>query len=101
MTATRFNPLAREATTSAARAAREAYRTALALILILETAGGIALLVAPVSVSRLLGLGPEAGSVWARAAGLLIVVAAALFMVGWLEPARSKLTNLIGFAGRL
>jgi hypothetical protein len=101
MTAAPFNPLALDATAAAARTARDAYRTVLALVLILETAGGLALLVAPVSVSRLLGLSAEAGSTWARAAGLLVIVTSALFMVGRIEPARAKLTNLIGVAGRL
>lgn len=101
MTAARFNPLAREATAGAARTARDAYRTVLALVLILETAGGLALIVAPVSVSRLLGLGAEAGTAWARAAGVLVIVAAALFMIGRIEPARAKLTNLVGVVGRL
>ena len=80
-----------------ARAAAENYRTLLGVVLIVEAAAGVALLVAPAGVSRLLAVG---GGIWPRVAGLLLLVIVALLFAGRIDPVRMKLTNAFGIVGR-
>jgi hypothetical protein len=84
----------------AARKARALYRTVLGAVLIIEAAAGLSLLLWPASVGRILGDGagpPDGLRVW----GVLLLIIAALLWSGRIEPARSKLLNLMGIVGRL
>ncbi|MGF1550740.1 MAG: hypothetical protein ACFBQW_09500 [Sphingomonadaceae bacterium] len=93
------DPLSRSDTAAAARRARGSYRRVLFVVLAAESAAGLALLLFPLSASRLLGLGAVEDA-WPRLAGLLLLVLAALLAVGSGFPDRAKLTNLIGLVGR-
>ncbi len=84
----------------AARAAEEKYRARSGVVLLLEAATGIALLVAPLGVSRLLGLADDVGIMWARVAGLMLLMLVAHLAVGLAKPALAKATNILGFFGR-
>ena len=86
--------------TIAARAAEEKYKARLSAVLLLEAATGIALLVAPLGVSRLLGLADDVGIVWARVTGLMILMLVAFMTVGLPKPASAKATNILGFIAR-
>jgi len=87
-------------TQDAARKAREAYRTALGVVLILEAAAGLSLLLWPASLNRILGDG-AASTPWLRLCGVLLLIVAALSLSGRGEPSRSKILNLLGPPARL
>ena len=84
----------------AARAAQEKYQRRLGAVLLLEAAVAIALLLAPLGVSRMLGLGDDAGILWPRVAGLLLLILVAFMAAGRPMPASAKATNMIGFLAR-
>jgi hypothetical protein len=85
---------------AAARAACERYRTVLGVVLILETGAGLALLLAPQSVARLL-LGAASGPAGiTRLAGLLLLFLVALLFAARAWPARAKIANALGVIGR-
>lgn len=83
-----------------ARAAKEKYQGRLGAVLLLETAVAIALLIAPLGVSRLLGLGDDAGTLWTRVAGLLLLMLVVQMAIGRTMPAAAKAINIIGFITR-
>ena len=84
----------------AARAAEGKYKARSGAVLLLEAATGIALLIAPLGVSRLLGLADDVGIVWARVAGLMLLILVAHLAVGLANPASAKATNILGFIAR-
>lgn len=86
--------------TEAARNAKGAYQTVLGAVLLIEAAVGIALLAAPLSVSRLLGLADDTATVWPRFAGLLLLLLVIHMQAGRAMPAAAKLLSLAGFVGR-
>jgi len=77
------------------------YRLLTGLLAIIDGAMGLALLISPHSVSRLLMVGDPASTEWARLAGALLLMVTALLLTGRIEPSRTKLVNIIGMAGRL
>jgi hypothetical protein len=83
-----------------ARRALASYRGLLGIILILEGAVGVAMLVAPVGVARLLGYPASEGSTVARFAGLLLLLVVALLLPGRGWPVRAKILSITGVAGR-
>lgn len=80
---------------------RASYRRMLGLVLALDVLLGIAALIGPVTLSRVLGL-PEPFPVgWVRAWGGLLLLAVALLLPGWLNPLRARLPNLVQLPGRM
>lgn len=79
---------------------RGAYRRILGALLGLDALMGLALVFAPRRVMALLEVGDPASADWARIAGLLTLVVAALVWTGRHHPNRAKLVNLIGIASR-
>lgn len=86
--------------TDAARTALSSYRTVLGAVLLLEAAAAVALLISPLGVSRLMGLGDDTGSTWPRLAGLLLLLLVFHMLIGRAMPLASKLTSILGFVTR-
>jgi hypothetical protein len=84
----------------AAQSAQASYQTMLGAVLLVEAAVAVALLVSPLGVSRLMGLGDDAGTVWPRVAGLLLLLLVIHMLVGRAMPAAAKAPNIIGFVAR-
>ena len=83
-----------------AKAACERYQTVLGLVLIIEAAAGIALLIAPRSVARLVLDAPPGPAGFTRLAGLLLLLLVALMFAGRAFPVRAKISNALGVVGR-
>jgi CHASE2 domain-containing sensor protein len=79
---------------------RSSYRRILGGVLVLDALMGLALVIAPGRTMRLLQVGDPASADWARIAGLLAVIVAALLWTGWHHPNRAKLVNSIAIASR-
>lgn len=86
--------------TEAARTAKASYQTVLGAVLLIEAAAAIALLTAPLGVSRLLGLADDTGTIWPRFAGLLLLLLVIHMLTGRAMPATAKLLSLAGFVTR-
>lgn len=86
--------------TEAARNAKSAYQTVLGAVLLIEAAVGIALLAAPLGVSRLLGLADDTGTIWTRFSGLVLLLLVIHMLIGHSMPAAAKLLSLAGFVAR-
>lgn len=84
----------------AADGERESYRLVVGILIILDAASGLALLVSPRGVMRLLAVGDPASADWARIAGLLALIAAAFLWTGRGQPERAQGVNIVGIAGR-
>ena len=80
---------------------RDSYRLAVGILIILDSAMGLALLVSPRGVTRLLEVGDIASTDWARIAGLLALIAAAFLWTGRRRPERAQGVNIVGIVGRL
>lgn len=83
-----------------ALAARTAYRTWLGAVLLVEAAAGLALLVSPLGVSRLLGLADDTATIWPRLGGVLLLLLVLHMAVGHRQPAAAKALNLLGLVSR-
>jgi hypothetical protein len=79
---------------------RGLYRKILGVLLALDALAGLALLVAPRRVGRLIEDGDPFSADWTRIAGLLALVVAALLWTGWHHANRAKLVNIIGISSR-
>jgi hypothetical protein len=79
---------------------RDSYRLLVGILIILDAAMGLALLVSPRGVTRLLLLGEVAATDWARIAGLLALIAAAFLWTGRRWPERAQGVNMVGIIGR-
>ena len=86
--------------TEAARSAKGAYQTVLGAVLLIEAALAVALLAAPLGVSRLLGLVDDTGTVWPRFAGLLLLLLVLHMLTARAMPASAKLLSIAGFVAR-
>ncbi|MER9018271.1 hypothetical protein [Mesorhizobium sp. M0898] len=84
----------------AVRSAKAWYRTMLGAVLLIEAASAVALLLSPLGVSRLMDLGDDAGIVWPRVAGLLLLLLVVYMLLGWTMPAAAKMSNILGFVAR-
>ncbi|WP_156679146.1 hypothetical protein [Sphingomonas profundi] len=83
-----------------ALAARERYRTVLGFVLIVEAAAGVALLLFPHSVARLVLDAPPGPAGFTRLAGLLLLILCGLFAAARAFPERAKIANVVGVVGR-
>ena len=79
--------------------ARESYRFALGLVLVIEGAGALALILAPLGVAALLGAETQSAA-WPRLAGIMLLVLVGHMMIGRSMPSAHKVMNLCGFLGR-
>jgi len=86
--------------TAEAEKRRGDYRLVLGILMALDVLMGLALLVCPGAVARLLDVGDPGSVEWARVAGILIPILVALLWTGWNHPNRAKLVNVIGIVGR-
>ena len=86
--------------TEAARVAQASYQTVFGAVLLVEAAAAAALLVSPLGVSRLLGLGDDVGTVWPRVAGLFLLLLVFHMLLGRPMPAAAKAANIVGFVSR-
>lgn len=89
----------------AARRAAARYRSLFSAVRLLEGAAGVAMIVAPRGVARLLGapdsFGADGGIAWVRIAGTILLIMLALFSAGRTFPSSAKLTNLFGIVGQV
>jgi len=83
-----------------AAARRRVYQRALWLALGLEILLGLYALLAPASLSALLGLPSPRPEGWVRIWGALLLFAAALHVPGVLDPVRRRWASLVGISGR-
>jgi hypothetical protein len=83
---------------SAARS-RRLYRTILGFNLIVQVVSGMAMLATPAWVLDLVA-GPPVGAGFVRIWGLLLLIVAALYSPGWLDPIYTRWPNMVGIAGR-
>jgi hypothetical protein len=83
-----------------ARSRRVTYQRALALSLILYVVLSLFAIISPATLSELIGLPDPIPSGWLRAwAGILLLVAA-LYIPGLLDPVRWRWGNVVGIVGR-
>lgn len=75
---------------------RTVYRRLLGFALIVQTALALVAIVAPIWLARAAELpgAPSAG--WVRLWGVMLLVTAALYLPGWIEPVYSRVPNLVG-----
>ena len=75
---------------------RTVYRRVLGFALIVQTALALIAIVAPIWLARAAELpcAPSAG--WVRLWGLMLLITAALYLPGWIEPVYSRVPNVIG-----
>lgn len=89
----------------AARRAAARYRSLFSAVRLLEAAAGVAMIVAPRGVARLLGapdsFGNDGGTAWVRIAGVILLIMLALFSAGRTFPSSAKLINLFGIVGQV
>jgi len=86
--------------TAAAEKERDSYRLVIGILMILDAAMGLALVLSPAGVMRLLAVGDPASTEWARIAGLLALIVVAFLFTGRQHPNRAKLVNMIGIVSR-
>jgi len=75
---------------------RTVYRRLLGFVLIVRTVLALIAIVAPIWLARAAELpgAPSAG--WVRLWGLMLLITAALYLPGWIEPVYSRVPNVIG-----
>lgn len=97
--------LTRSFMADAANRAAARYRTLFSVVRLLEAAAGVAMIIAPRGVARLLGapdsFGNNGETAWVRIAGVILLVMLALFSAGRTFPSSAKLTNVFGIVGQL
>jgi hypothetical protein len=79
---------------------RRIYQRALWAVLAFEALIGLYALLAPTSLSTLLGLPAPSPAGWTRLWGALLIFAAALHVPGTLDPVRRRWAGLVGISGR-
>ena len=87
-------------TVAQAATARTAYRRLLGFALIVQTVLGLITIVAPVWLSRAADLPAASSAGWVRLWGVMLLITAALYLPGWIEPVYARLPNVIGILAR-
>jgi len=87
-------------TVAQAATARTAYRRLLGFVLIVQTALGLITIVAPVWLARAADLPAASAAGWVRLWGVMLLITAALYLPGWIEPVYARLPNVIGILAR-
>ena len=87
-------------TVAQAATARTAYRRLLGFVLIVQTALGLITIVAPVWLARGADLPAASSAGWVRLWGVMLLITAALYLPGWIEPVYARLPNVIGILAR-
>jgi hypothetical protein len=86
--------------TAAAEKRRGDYQLVLGILMAVDVLMGLALLICPGAVARLLDAGDPGSVEWARVAGILTLILVTMLWTGWNHPNRSKLVNVVGIVGR-
>jgi hypothetical protein len=79
---------------------RTVYRRLLGFALIVQTALGLIALVAPIWLARAADLPGAPSPGWVRLWGIMLLITAALYLPGWVEPVYQRLPNVIGILAR-
>jgi hypothetical protein len=81
--------------------ARNRYRRLLGIVLVFELLLGLAALVAPSWLARLVAVPMPSPNGWIRLFGLQLLIMAAFSVPGWFNPAYARWTNAVGIVARL
>ncbi len=75
---------------------RTVYRRVLGVALIVQTVLSLITIVAPIWLARAAELPAAPSAGWVRLWGLMLLITAALYLPGWIEPVYSRVPNVIG-----
>jgi hypothetical protein len=87
-------------TRAEAATALTAYRRLLAFNLVLETAIGLAALIAPIWLARKANLPGPPPSGWVQLWGVMLLITTALYLPGCIEPIQVRWPNVVGIVAR-
>jgi hypothetical protein len=75
---------------------RTVYRRLLGFVLIVQTVLALVAIVAPIWLARAAELPGVPSAGWVRLWGVMLLITAALYLPGWIEPVYSRVPNVIG-----
>ena len=80
---------------------RRTYRGLLLAVLIVQAVAGLLALIWPVQLSEWLSLPVPSPDGWLRAFGFMLLVAATLYVPGYIDPLYRRAPNLVGILSRV
>jgi hypothetical protein len=79
---------------------RRTYRSLLLTVLVVQVLAGLLALIWPLCVSQWLSLPAPSPDGWLRAFGFMLLVAAALYAPGYINPVYVRTPNVVGIVSR-
>src|SRR5882724_41560 len=79
---------------------RRTYRRLLLAVLLVQVLAGLLALIWPVCISQWLSLPAPSPDGWLRGFGFMLLVTAALYLPGYINPVFARLPNVVGILSR-